>query len=253
VKIANQICPPSSSACSPSARTVSSCFISSSSCAWSGAKATLDRDAVDADRRRHIAEHAAPELPQRESRKLVRVLPANECIVEDEDVVEVVVGVVVGEVGGASQQRRVRLRLPAVVANDELLMEDLRVEVALDLDPVAKQRCEDDAIDRERLPPSRRRPCRRSRSLQGSGTDAPRCVRQDSCSCPSPSPSSGACGHRLRPRRHANAGRGGCVDRPACRRSTSGGRAAIPCAVRSADSARRHTWLGERSREVPRR
>ena len=53
---------------------------------------------------------------------------------------EVVVGVVVGEVGGARQQRRARLRLAAVVANDELLMEDLRVEVALDFDPVAQQR-----------------------------------------------------------------------------------------------------------------
>jgi hypothetical protein len=34
---------------------------------------------------------------------------------------------------------------------DSVLMEDLRVEVALDFDPVAKQRGEDDAVDRERL------------------------------------------------------------------------------------------------------
>jgi hypothetical protein len=59
--------------------------------------------------------------------------------------------VVVGEVGGASQERGARVRLPAVVANNELLMEDLRVEVALDFDPVAKQGREDDAIDRERF------------------------------------------------------------------------------------------------------
>jgi hypothetical protein len=43
--------------------------------------------------------------------------------VEDEDVVEVVVSVVVREVGGARQERRVRLRLAAVVTDDELLVE----------------------------------------------------------------------------------------------------------------------------------
>jgi len=49
-------------------------------------------DAVDVDRLRHVAQLAAAELPQRESQKLVRVLSADACIVEDEDVVEVVVG-----------------------------------------------------------------------------------------------------------------------------------------------------------------
>jgi hypothetical protein len=96
-----------------------------------GGEGDLDGDAVDADRLRHISEQAAAELPEREPRKLVRVLPADECTVEDVDVVEVVVGVVVGQVGGASQERRLRLRLAAVVADDELLMEDLRIEVAL--------------------------------------------------------------------------------------------------------------------------
>jgi hypothetical protein len=116
-----------------------------------GSEGDLDGDAVDVDRLRDISEEATAELPQREPRKLVRVLAADECIVEDVDVVEVVVGVMVGEVGGAGQKRRARLRLAAVVAHDELLVEDLRVEVALDFDPVAKQRREDDPIHRKRL------------------------------------------------------------------------------------------------------
>ena len=70
-----------------------------------GSEGDLDRDAVDDDRLRHVTQQAAAALPQREPHKLVSVLSADECIVEDEDVVEVVVGVVVREVGRASEER----------------------------------------------------------------------------------------------------------------------------------------------------
>jgi hypothetical protein len=43
------------------------------------------------------------------------------------------------------------LGLPAVVADDELLVEDLRVEVAAYFDPVTEEGGENDPIDRERL------------------------------------------------------------------------------------------------------
>ena len=52
-----------------------------------GCEGDLDRDAVDVDRLGHISQLFAAELPQREPRKLVRVLPEDEGIVEDEDVV----------------------------------------------------------------------------------------------------------------------------------------------------------------------
>ena len=66
---------------------------------------------------------------------LLLVLAADEGAVEDDQVVEVAMRVRFGEVGRASQQRRCRCRLAvAVVAEDELLVEELRVVIAADLD-----------------------------------------------------------------------------------------------------------------------
>jgi hypothetical protein len=75
--------------------------------------------------------HAARESAAAELLDLGLVLAANVGVSEDEDVVQVLVGVGERKVGRAGEERRVRTGLSlAVVAEDELLMEDGRVVVA---------------------------------------------------------------------------------------------------------------------------
>jgi hypothetical protein len=77
------------------------------------------------------------------------------------------VGVVVGEVGGASQERRARLRLAAVAANDELLMEDFGLKSPLTSMPLRS------SAERMTRLISRRSPardCPRNRAQPAPGT-----------------------------------------------------------------------------------
>jgi hypothetical protein len=95
----------------------------------------------------------APEGAPAKLLYLSEVLPADMRGVEDEDVVEVSVRVVEGEIGRTREECRSRTRLAGVVTQDEFLVEDLRIEVAAGFDPVSEQGSEDAAVSRQRRLP----------------------------------------------------------------------------------------------------
>ena len=114
-----------------------------------GGEQHLHRDTAEVVGGRHVAVQPAPEHAVPELQELELVLARDVRRVEDEHVVQVHVGVGDGEVGRAGEQRRVpgvRRLAVEVVAEDELLVEDLRVEVAAHLDVGAEQRAEDPAV-----------------------------------------------------------------------------------------------------------
>jgi hypothetical protein len=114
-----------------------------------GREQDLGRDAGEVEDLRHVAVDLAPESPELQLLDLELVLTADAGVVKDEDVIEVLVRVGHREVGRAREQSGVAgARGPAVleVAQDELLVEDLRVEIPLDLDVGAQQRREDPSI-----------------------------------------------------------------------------------------------------------
>jgi hypothetical protein len=109
-----------------------------------GGEEHLHGDAREAVRPRLVSLQAAAEAAAAELGDLGLVLAADVGVAKDEHVVQVAVRVGDGEVGRARKERRGwQGPAAAVVAQDELLVEEGRVVVAAHLDVGAKERRQD--------------------------------------------------------------------------------------------------------------